>query len=177
MSFFIEVSPKLQNNEIKWEGYFYFGNDIRFKQEGIHPGDLAEKGVEKYAEICGEQYDFRFEKSKINKFNLQYKFYRNGVFKGVYDYEMNFIYTEEEDYFEILNTNYEIFINHGDNYNKEFKEFKEKVEKEILENKKEELKEKDFDIITGEAEWKFKQAILVTNLYYDSEIDELLNHL
>ena len=43
MSFFIEVLPKLENDEIKWNGYFYFGNDIRFKQEGKHPEILLKR--------------------------------------------------------------------------------------------------------------------------------------
>ena len=172
MSFFIEVLPKLENDEIKWKGHFYYGGYYRYEVDGKHIRDLAKRGVEKYAEMCGEQYNFNFENSKINKFELEFKFYRNGILKEVLDYGMNYIYTDDEDYFEILNTDYEIFINHGDNYNQEFKEFREKVEKEILETKKEELKEMDFDTITGEAEWKFKQAIEVTNLYYDSELDE-----
>lgn len=177
MSFFIEVLPKLENDEIKWKGHFYYGGYYRYEVEGKDIGDMAKRGVNKYAEMCGEQYNFSFVNSKINKYELEFKFYRNGILKEVLDYKLNYIYTDDEDYFQILNTDYEIFINHGDNYNQEFKEFKEKVEKEILEAKKEELKEMDFDTITGEAEWKFKQAIEVTNLYYDSELDELLNQL
>lgn len=180
MSFFIEVFPKLENDEIKWNGYFYFGNNIRFKQEGTHPGDIAEKAVNKYGEMFNENYNFDFINFRDNIFSLEIKYYKNGNFREVSEFKTNYIYTHEEDYFQVINTEFETFIKHDENYNTEFKKFKNKVEEELFKDKKESLKETDSDIITFEAEWFIKQAMEITHNYSDNDgelIFELLNNL
>ena len=180
MSFFIEVFPKLENDEIRWNGYFYFGNDMRFKQEGTHPGDIAEKAVNKYGEMCNENYDFDFIHFRDNIFSLEMKYYKNGNFLELNEFKTNYIYTQEEDYFQVIDTEFETFIKHGENYNTEFKKFKKKVEEELFEKRKESLKDIDSDMITYEAEWFIKQAIEVTHNYSDDDgelIFELLNNL
>ena len=179
MSFFIEVLPKLENDEIKWNGYFYFGNDIRFRQEGTHPGDIAEKAVNKYGEMCNEDYNFEFIHFRDNIFSLKMKYYKNGNFLELNEFKTNYIYTQEEDYFQVIDTEFETFIKHDENYNTEFKKFKKKVEEDLFEEKKESLKELDLDIITYEAVWFIKQAIEITHNYSDDGefLFELLNNL